>query len=175
MSPFQTRSRCPTVVADGLSRSREGLPRTNADGSAWSVCEDWESEAGLVNDLFLLEEVSALPTHPLIARFQEEPLFREVVEAILDLDSGDTDPAARRRAAHRASQYVIDQGKLWKLFGGPRNRARSRVECVTRTEAIDLAREQHASGGHWGRDAVKIALMDRIWSPHLDRSILTAI
>jgi len=53
--------------------------------------------------------------------------------------------------------------------------ARSKVECVTREEAKQLATEQHANGGHWGRDAIKIALTDRIYSPKLDASILAAI
>lgn len=30
-----------------------------------------------------------------------------------------------------------------------------------------MAAKQHAEGGHWGRDAIKIALTDRIYSPKL--------
>jgi hypothetical protein len=54
-------------------------------------------------------------------------------------------------------------------------RARCKVECVTQDEAKELAAKQHAEGGHWGRDAIKIALTDRIYSPKLDATILTAI
>jgi len=35
--------------------------------------------------------------------------------------------------------------------------------------------KQHNEGGHWGRDAIKIALTDRIYSPKLDASIMAAI
>lgn len=70
---------------------------------------------------------------------------------------------------------MVEEGKLWRLRGGTTVRARSRVECTTREEAKELARIQHAEGGHWGRDAIKIALTDRIYSPRLDESIMTAI
>jgi len=42
-------------------------------------------------------------------------------------------------------------------------------------EAVELARGEHAKNGHWQRDAVKKALLDRIWSPGLDSSIITGI
>ncbi|KIK43905.1 hypothetical protein CY34DRAFT_60554, partial [Suillus luteus UH-Slu-Lm8-n1] len=35
--------------------------------------------------------------------------------------------------------------------------------------------QAHTEGGHWGRDAIKIALLDRICSPKLDATILTVI
>jgi hypothetical protein len=38
-----------------------------------------------------------------------------------------------------------------------------------------LAKEQHENRGHWERDAIKIALTDRIYSAGLDASILEAI
>jgi hypothetical protein len=38
-----------------------------------------------------------------------------------------------------------------------------------------MASKQHEDGGHWGRDAIKIALLDRIYSPGLDMSIMKAI
>ncbi|KAH7918399.1 hypothetical protein BV22DRAFT_981229, partial [Leucogyrophana mollusca] len=78
-------------------------------------------------------------------------------------------------ARHRASQYMVEDGKLWRLTGGTAENARGRVECVTQEEATVLAAQQHAKGGHWGRDTIKIALTDRIHSPKLDASILTAI
>ena len=96
------------------------------------------------------------------------------MEAILELDQG-KDVKLRRQAQHRASEYLIDEGKLWKLAGGHRNCARSKVECISRDKAIALAEEEHKNKGHWGRDAIKTSLMDRIWSPKLDISIMTAI
>lgn len=42
-------------------------------------------------------------------------------------------------------------------------------------EAIELARKEHVEHGHWGRDMIKLQLIDRICSPRLDRSVTTAI
>ena len=38
-----------------------------------------------------------------------------------------------------------------------------------------MATKKHAEGGHWGRDTLKIALTDRIYSPKLDTSIMVVI
>ncbi|KAG2747239.1 hypothetical protein P692DRAFT_20704998, partial [Suillus brevipes Sb2] len=76
---------------------------------------------------------------------------------------------------HRALQHLIDEGKLWRIKVGSTTRARARVECITRAEVIELARKEHENGGHWGRDAIKIALLDHIWSPKLNASILTVV
>ena len=161
------------VVADGLSRASEGLPQDNDDGSQWTVSEDWEATAGLTHDIFFTTDPSLPEVSQLRERFQNEPLFLEVVEAILGLDQG-KDPKLRKRARHRASEYLIDGGKLWRIAGGHHNRARTKVECITKEEATNLAEKEHAEGGHWGRDAIKKSLMDRIWSPKLDASIMTA-
>ena len=107
-------------------------------------------------------------------RFKNEPIFLEVIEALLDLDQGKS-IRLRKRARHRASEYSIDNNQLWRVPRGHHTRARPKVECVTKDEATALAQKQHTEMGHWGRDAVKKALMDRIWSPNLDGSILTAI
>jgi transposase InsO family protein len=42
-------------------------------------------------------------------------------------------------------------------------------------EAKELARVEHESNGHFGRDLIKISLLDRICSPRLDKSITAAI
>jgi transposase InsO family protein len=160
------------VVADGLSRKWEGQPRSDGDGSNWSVSEDWEAAEGLVHDVF-----SITPDPDAVAmrdRFRNEAIFREVVEALLELDTGGS-LRERKRAWHRASQYMIENNKLWKIAGGTSTRARSRVECVTKEEAKIMARKIHEEGGHWRRDAIKIALTDAIWSPKLDDSIIQAI
>ncbi|KAG2743517.1 hypothetical protein P692DRAFT_20745618, partial [Suillus brevipes Sb2] len=52
---------------------------------------------------------------------------------------------------------------------------RARVECVTKKEAMVLAKEAHENNGHWGRDLTKLQLMDQIASPSLDQSIVTAL
>ncbi|KAG2749754.1 hypothetical protein P692DRAFT_201657171, partial [Suillus brevipes Sb2] len=164
-------------IADGLSRQWEGHPRDVGllDGSEWTVSEDWEANTGLINDLLQIStNIEDSTASQLLERFADEPVFREVVEAMLQIDKG-TAVRDRKRARHRASQYMIEEGKLWKLRGGTAVRARSRVECINKEEARARAAKQHNEGGHWGRDAIKIALTDQIYSPKLDASIMMAI
>jgi Integrase core domain len=70
---------------------------------------------------------------------------------------------------------MVEDGKLWRVAGGHSTRARSRVEYVTRDEATQLARQEHEVNGHWQRDSMKKALMDRIWSPGLDALVAKGI
>ena len=94
---------------------------------------------------------------------------------MLDVEDPLADPRAKARAKHRASQYMIENGKLWRLGSTTATRGRSRLECITRSEAVERARYTHAHEGHWGRDAVKLSLIDRVWSPKLDASTLEGI
>jgi hypothetical protein len=70
---------------------------------------------------------------------------------------------------------MIQDSKLWNLGNTKSTRAKPWVECVPQSEAVTLAWEIHQNQGHFHRDNVKIALMDRIPSPHLDQSITKAI
>lgn len=70
---------------------------------------------------------------------------------------------------------MIEDGKLWRIAGGHSTRARTKVKCITREEATKLARLEHESNGHWQRDSVKKSLLDRVWSPGLDASIVKGI
>jgi hypothetical protein len=88
---------------------------------------------------------------------------------------GDLGLRERKRARHRATRYMIAEGKLWYVGGGTRARAVVRRECVTKEEAIGLAREEHEKGGHFHRDLIKIALLNKIHSPNLDEAIVKAI
>jgi hypothetical protein len=162
------------VVADGLSRASEGTDHDEGDGSEWTVSEDWESNKGLTHDIFQLTDTSTPEIAKLRERFKDEPIFAEVIDAILELDQG-VNLRTRKRARHRASEYMVEEGKLWRVAGGHSTRARSRVECVTREEAVQLASLEHESKGHWQRDSVKKSLLDRIWSPGLDASIIKGI
>jgi hypothetical protein len=161
------------VIADSLSHKWEGIAPTPGDGSEWTVSENWEARTGLTNDIMHITETNTT-AEKLRTRFADKPVFQEVIEAIYNLD-GDKDPREKKRARHRASQYIIENGRLWRLKGGTAARARAKVECITKKEAEELAARVHAEGGHWGRDAIKIALLDRICSPKLDTSILTVI
>ena len=164
------------TVADGLSRKWEGTPRTEGDGSEWAVNPEPEEILGVINDVYAVHTAEKIhPQHDkLRARFDNEPLFKEVVDALLNLDT-DIPIRERTRARSRASQYMLDGGKLWRIHRGTSVRPRSRVECITKEEARNMATRMHAEGGHWGRDALKIALTDRIYSPKLDMSVMTAI
>jgi hypothetical protein len=126
------------VVADGLSRYGEGTENVEGDGSEWTVSEDWEAAQGLVNDVWTTEVLSDPIVTALKERFVEEPLFLEVIDALLMIRS-DTNVRRRSRAKHRAEEYFIEEGKLWHLGGGSRARARAKVECVTKKEATELA------------------------------------
>jgi hypothetical protein len=162
------------VVADGLSRADEGSDNEEGDGSDWTVSEDWEANVGLTHDIFQLSNDETTEIANLRERFKDEPIFAEVIDAILGMDQH-TGLRQKKRARHRASEYMIENGKLWRVAGGHGTRARSRVECVTREEATNLAKLEHESKGHWQRDSVKKSLLDRIWSPGLDASIVKGI
>jgi hypothetical protein len=164
------------VVADGLSRACEGTNNEKGDGSEWTVSEDWESNVGLTgtHDIFHISRTGMPEITKLRDRFKKEPIFAEVIDAILEMDQ-DTNLRQKRRARHRASEYMIEDGKLWRVTGGHSTRARSRVECVTREEATQLAKQEHESNRHWQCDSVKKSLLDRIWSPGLDASIVKGI
>ena len=162
------------VVADGLSRANEGSPNEAGDGSQWTVSEDWETTTGLTHDIFYTTDPTTPEVTQLRDRFKDEPIFLEVIDALLNLDQGKS-VRLRKRARHRASEYLIADNRLWRLAGGHHTRARPKVECLTRSEATALAQTEHVTKGHWGRDAIKKTLMDQIWSPNLDNSIITGI
>ncbi|KAH7918437.1 hypothetical protein BV22DRAFT_984950, partial [Leucogyrophana mollusca] len=159
--------------ADGLSRMYTTTDPVPGDSGEWTVSKDWEQARGIVHDLFTVDSVD-LSIQALRKRFANEPLFHEVVDTIYNLDH-DKSIREKRRARHRAKLFFINSGKLWRIPNDTSTRVHSRLECVTQAEAVELARAEHANRGHWGRDMIKLQLMDRIYSPRLDRSITTAI
>jgi hypothetical protein len=90
------------VIVDGLSQQWEGHPRDVGllDGSEWTVSEDWETHMGLINDLLQIstniENSTALE---LLQRFKNEPVFLEVIQAMLQIDQGTT-VHNQKRARH---------------------------------------------------------------------------
>jgi hypothetical protein len=107
------------IIANGLSRQWEGQPRDIRllDGSNWTISEDWEANSRLVNDiLFNNSAIEPQLTTKLQEWFINKPVFREVVESIAQL--GLTGSLRDwKHARHRASQYMIEEGKLWHLWG----------------------------------------------------------
>jgi hypothetical protein len=104
-------------------------------------------------------------------RFATIPLFRDVIDALQGIQSG-LGLRERKRARHCSAQYMIEDGKLWFIGGGTQTRAVARRECVTREEAVELARIEHEKGGRFHRDLIKITLLDKIHTPGLDQSII---
>jgi len=160
-------------IADGVSRQYEGTDKTPGDGSEWTVTPDWEEVMGLVHDLYHIVDLPDLMV--LKERFKDEPLYLDVIDAIIGLSSREVTVREKKRAQHRKTQYMIEDGKLWFVGGGNGTRARARRECVSQTEVVVLAKAEHEQGGHWHRDAMKLALLDRYHSPKLNKSIVKAI
>lgn len=163
------------LVGDGLSRQGKGLPHQENDGSSWSVLPDWEHIHSLHYDLFAVEANTITSTvhSTLREQFADERVFLEVIDALFGITEASTE-SEWKRAAHCSEGYFIEDGKLWKLGGATPTRAISRCECITKLEAIQLAREEHAKL-HMRRDHIRMQLLDRIWSPLLDDSISKAI
>ena len=161
-----------TNIADGISRQYENMPKTGKNGDEWDVNPDWESGAGLVYGINCVSTPPATST--LRDRFATTPLFRDVIDALEGIQSG-LGLRERKRARHRSARYMIDEGRLWHVGGGTRTRAVARRECVTKEEAMELARVEHEKGGHFHRDLIKIALLDKIHTPGLDQAIVEAI
>ena len=88
------------------------------DGSHWTVSEDWEASTGLTHDIFLITDPSSPEATNLREHFKDEPLFLEVVEALLELDQG-KEIRLRKRARHRASEYLIASGKADFILASP--------------------------------------------------------
>ncbi|KAG2748526.1 hypothetical protein P692DRAFT_201659651, partial [Suillus brevipes Sb2] len=170
------------TAADGLSRSFSTTEPTALDGGTWTVSEDWEATRGIVQDLLAVNvsttEQNVLTDSTeitnLLQRFNNEPFFVDIIQALVDLDQ-DKPIRDKRRARHRANNFFLAEGKLWRVANSSANRAHSRLECVTREEARDIAYQEHMENGHWGRNLVKLRLMDKILCPRLDRIITDAI
>ena len=160
-------------MGDGISRKDEGQPRQPGDSSEWSVTPDWETARGLVYDLFTVAGAPTDLQRQLRERFKDENVFIEVIDALSSIDKPTTEQD-RKRAQHKAEGYLIEDGKLWRLGGATPARAVSRRECVTKAEATELARVEHKKT-HMRRDLIKIQLLDHIYSPLLDASIVKAI
>ena len=162
------------VVADGLSRKFVNMPTEPGDGHEWTVSEDWETRTKLANDIFILQTSQSESIYnALRTRFEGEKVFLEVIDSLLELDQGKS-LRVRKRAKHKAKGYMIEGGKLWRVGNGS-ERARARLECVTKGETVQLAWEEHRNNGHFHRDNIKVKLLDKITSPNMDQSITRAI
>ncbi|QRV83928.1 Retrovirus-related Pol polyprotein from transposon [Ceratobasidium sp. AG-Ba] len=165
-------------VCDALSRMYEARPDDNTGpGAANSVDPGWEAAKGLLNDVYHL--VDDTPTANLIQRFSNDPFFADILLHLL-FDTGASDPItsdeerARKRRAHCAQGYMVDEGKLWLVDGKP-TKLGTRVECIPSSEAKSLALAVHLAGGHFGRDMTILALQQRYFWPELRRDVIEAV
>jgi hypothetical protein len=73
-------------IADGLSRQYEGMPKECGDGSEWDICPDPDALIGVIQDIFQVE----IPAEhrSLQAHFVKEPMFINIIEALLELNHG---------------------------------------------------------------------------------------
>lgn len=109
-------------------------------------------------------------------RFSSDLYFLNIIDALYNIQpTRNIRLREKQRARHRAENYMVEEGKLWIVGGGTKARARAWRECMTKEEAVVLAKEEHERGGHWHRDGIKIALMDRIHRPGLDELIVLGI
>ena len=69
-----------TNIVDGLSRQYENTPRSDRDGSNWTISPDLEEKASLALDINLITVSSDITG--LLERFTDEPIFKGVIEAI---------------------------------------------------------------------------------------------
>ena len=118
------------VMADGLSRAAKGTPREEGDVSEWTVSKDWEATAGLTHDLFHVADINLGEVTTLREQFKNVPMLLEVIDALLKLDQG-VSLQKQKCACHCVSEYVIEDGKLWRVAAGHRTRAQAWVECTT--------------------------------------------
>lgn len=142
---------------------------------------------GLTHDLFMLKSPTDGPSptnstpqiletkqQHLLTRFAKEPLHTSILKALFERDQG-TDERERKKAAHRAREYMVEDGKLWQVADSRRPQAKARTEVVSQEEMLELAREEHELRGHYKRDMIKLELMDHYTGTHTDQAIVNGI
>ena len=85
-------------ITDGISRQHEGTDKTPGDGSKWTVMPDWEEVTGLVHKLYHVAELPDLTV--LKEQFKDEPLFLDIIDAILGISSNNATIQEKKRAQH---------------------------------------------------------------------------
>ncbi|QRV93041.1 Retrovirus-related Pol polyprotein from transposon [Ceratobasidium sp. AG-Ba] len=165
-------------ACDALSRMYEGRPDTDeGPGRATDVDPGWESKKDLINDLYHLMPDSG--AGDLLKRFQDDEYFSDILLHLLFGDSAENPDSKeaereRKRRAHRAEGYFVEDGKLW-LSAGKHARDGSEVECIPINEGQTLALSVHEAGGHFGRDMTVLTLQRRYHWPRLRHHATLAV
>ena len=162
-------------MVDAISRKwseAKGLGESN-DGADWSVCPDWEASQGITNDIMQLRGATDTNVHAqLHEQFADDPWLNEVVEVLTNQDMPDI--RTRRRARHRATNFMIEGDRLWQVQMKATDRV-AKVECAPRTERARLAAEAHEENGHFGWDHMRLKLREKWFWPRMDRDSKTAV
>lgn len=107
------------LVADGLSQKCVNLKLESGDGHEWTVSEDWDAGTGLTNDLFsmgttTLQEMSTAEYEMLQKMFSQDTVFPKVIEALYEMDKGDS-LRKQKRAHHKAENFMVSEGRQWRV------------------------------------------------------------
>ena len=103
--------------------------------------------------------------------FGNELMFLWILEALSELEHGN-DAHEKRKAKHRARDYMNQDGKLWQIGDGKLVRAHTKGKCITKVEMVELVKELHKKRGHFHYDNMKLALMDAYVGTQMDRCIV---
>ena len=128
---------------------------------------------GITNDIMQIKEAMDMGQQVrLQEQFADDPWLREVVEALTNGDM--LDIRAQRRARHRALNFTIEDGKLWRIQTKAKDRV-TRVECISWTEGFKRATEVHKQNGNFGWDHTRLRLNDKWFWPGMDRDSKNAV
>jgi hypothetical protein len=89
--------------------------------------------------------------------------FQPIVRHLLGLSASDT-PAEKCRAAQRLVDFMIAEGKLWKVSTKASDHV-SRTECVPTDQGFDIALATHTANGCFGPEHIQLHLQDKYFWP----------
>jgi hypothetical protein len=99
-----------------------------------------------------------LASHPLQTRFADDIFFTPIVEYLLGHPAG-ASISDRKKAAHRANSFMIEDGKLWRVADKAARRV-ARTECIPTGLGFQTAMDTHALNGHFSVESTKLKLSD---------------
>jgi hypothetical protein len=123
--------------------------------SLWAVAESANCEPGLR------------------AQFKGNTFFEPIIECLLGDSTGNT-ISETWHVVRRAKDYMIEEGRLWKVADKYSTRA-SRVECINSHQEFNTALKIHQNNGHLDVDHVKLHIRDRYFSSRIDSDTRLAI
>ncbi|KIJ45534.1 hypothetical protein M422DRAFT_81932, partial [Sphaerobolus stellatus SS14] len=144
------------------------------EGEDYDVDPGWESMHGVINDIFTVH-IKETPTG-IMEHFAEEPYFLEIIEWLEEGGSGgSSDEQTRKRMQHKARDYMVKDGKLWRIVRGRQAWRAPKVECIPGIETHELANKAHIDGGHFGRDLTVLKLQQSYFWHNIQRTVVEAI